>query len=297
MVDRISVLIADDRPRSRSGLKALLSTWPEVEVVGTAKDGEEAVALAGALLPDVVLMDVRMPVLDGLEATRRIRRFDKDVGVVVLTLYGSHRNEALAAGANAFLLKGCHSEELRAAIRTARRRDPVSQRSHQEEKREGKMAKVLMIHPDKCTGCRSCELACSFQHGGAFQPTTSRVHVYTWEREGMSVPMMCQQCDPAACVSVCPTGAMHQNKAAGVVEWDGARCISCKMCTMACPFGNAAYEAATNSILKCDLCNGDPQCATACTAQAIQYITDSMATRARKKGFATKFKEAFQEVR
>ena len=70
------------------------------------------------------------------------------------------------------------------------------------------MANVLMIHPDKCTGCRNCELACSFEHEGQFRPGASRVQAYTWEREGMSVPMMCQQCDDAACITVCPTGAI-----------------------------------------------------------------------------------------
>ena len=90
------------------------------------------------------------------------------------------------------------------------------------------MAKVLMIHPDKCTGCRNCELACSFEHEGQFRPGASRVQAYTWEREGMSVPMMCQQCDDAACVTVCPTGAMHRSTAmANLVDWDEGTCIRC----------------------------------------------------------------------
>ena len=111
------------------------------------------------------------------------------------------------------------------------------------------MAKVLMIHPDRCTGCRNCELACSIAKQGAFQPTASRVQAYTWEREGMSVPMMCQQCDEAACVKVCPTGAMHRStERANLVDWNAAVCIRCKMCTMACPFGNARYDAASSSI-------------------------------------------------
>jgi len=110
------VLIADDRPRSRDGLKALLLTWPEVEVVGEAADGREAVGLVEESHPDVVLMDSRMPVMDGLEATRLIKGNWPEVRVIVLTLYASHRTDALAAGADAFLVKGCPAEELLEAI-------------------------------------------------------------------------------------------------------------------------------------------------------------------------------------
>ncbi len=106
------------------------------------------------------------------------------------------------------------------------------------------MAKVLMIHPDKCTGCRNCELACSFEHERRFRPGASRVQAFTWEREGISVPMMCQQCDDAACVTVCPTGAMHHSTTTqALIDWDADKCIRCRMCVIACPFGNARYDA------------------------------------------------------
>lgn len=158
------------------------------------------------------------------------------------------------------------------------------------------MAKILMIHPDKCTGCQSCVLACSYAHEGEFRPTGSRIHVYTWEREGISVPMMCQQCDNAPCVEVCPTGAMHRNPESGVVEWDEDSCILCRMCVQACPFGNSVYDSFTNSILKCDTCGGDPACVKYCPNNALEYVEDTISTRSRKKAFASKFKEAFQEV-
>jgi CheY-like chemotaxis protein len=113
---RIQVLIADDRPRSRDGLKALLATWPELEVVGEAPDGGEAVQLVEKLRPDVVLMDARMPVMDGLEATRLIKERWPQVKVIVLTMYPSFQAVALAAGADAFLVKGCAAQELLEAI-------------------------------------------------------------------------------------------------------------------------------------------------------------------------------------
>jgi len=66
------------------------------------------------------------------------------------------------------------------------------------------MTKLLMIHPEKCTGCENCVLACSFHHEKDFRPAATRIHVFTWEREGISVPMMCQQCGDAPCIKVCP---------------------------------------------------------------------------------------------
>lgn len=157
------------------------------------------------------------------------------------------------------------------------------------------MPKVLMIHPDKCTGCRNCTLGCSFSHEQQFRPAASRVHVFSWEREGFSVPMMCQQCDDAACVKVCPTGALHRTKGAALVEYDRKKCIGCRMCTIACPFGNAVYDAATESILKCDTCGGDPACVRMCPSQALEFVDDSVSTRARKKTLAGKFKAVFEE--
>jgi Fe-S-cluster-containing hydrogenase component 2 len=162
---------------------------------------------------------------------------------------------------------------------------------------EDAMAKVLMIHPDKCTGCRNCELACSFEHEGRFRPGASRVQAFTWEREGISVPMMCQQCDPAACVTVCPTGAMHPSTTmAGVVDYDDSKCIRCKMCVIACPFGNARYDAASSSIFKCDNCQGAPECVAFCPTKALEYVDDDAQVKSRKKAYAAKFKDAFQEV-
>ncbi len=116
MAQHIRALIVDDRPRSRNGLRALLTTWPEIEVVGEAINGQEAVHQTAEYRPDVVLMDVRMPVMDGLEATHFIKNKWPEVKVVVLTMYTTYQTDALAAGADAFLIKGCRPEELLEAI-------------------------------------------------------------------------------------------------------------------------------------------------------------------------------------
>jgi len=157
------------------------------------------------------------------------------------------------------------------------------------------MAKVLMIHPDKCTGCQNCMLACSLHHEGQFRMAASRIHVYTWEREGFSVPMMCQQCDTASCMKVCPTSALHRTTGELLVEYDKSKCIGCHMCTIACPFGNIVYDSVSGIPQKCDTCGGDPSCAKACPSQALEWVDDTISVRNRKKSYAAKFKEAFQE--
>jgi anaerobic carbon-monoxide dehydrogenase iron sulfur subunit len=154
------------------------------------------------------------------------------------------------------------------------------------------MAKVLMIHPDKCTGCRNCELACSVSHEGEFRPAASRIHVYNWERENVSIPMTCQQCSTAACVSVCPTGSMSNNRADGTVVWNASSCIGCRMCTIACPFGNATYDVRSNAVLKCDMCNGSPECVQFCPNGALEFVDDTTASQGRKKAYAARFKES-----
>jgi DNA-binding NarL/FixJ family response regulator len=90
--------------------------WPEVKVVGEAANGREAVDQVAECRPDLVLMDARMPVMDGLKATRLIKNRWPEIKVVMLTLYPTFQAEALAAGADLFLIKGCPNEELLAAI-------------------------------------------------------------------------------------------------------------------------------------------------------------------------------------
>jgi len=115
-MEHCKVLIADDNTRARSGLRLLLSLQPEIEVIGEAVDGPEAVDLVRDRQPNVVLMDVRMPLLDGLEATRRMKAHWPEIRVALTSMIAAHRAKALAAGADAFLVKGCPTEELLAAI-------------------------------------------------------------------------------------------------------------------------------------------------------------------------------------
>ena len=115
------VLVADDHPAFRRGLELMLADVDDIEIVGEAETGARAVELAAELAPDVVLMDLRMPDLDGIEATRRITRQDPAPGVVVLTMFEDDDSvfAAMRAGARGYLLKGAEQDEIVRAIRAA----------------------------------------------------------------------------------------------------------------------------------------------------------------------------------
>jgi DNA-binding NarL/FixJ family response regulator len=119
MTSRLRVLIADDQRVVREGLEMVLGLLPDVEVVGSVSDGQEAVTLAAELRPDIVLMDLRMPRCDGVEATRLLREQLPSVKVVVLTTYADDRSviEALQAGARGYLTKHAGGAEIRQALR------------------------------------------------------------------------------------------------------------------------------------------------------------------------------------
>ena len=116
---RIRILLADDQPLVRSGLRRIIDADATLTVAGEAVDGSEALAQFATLHPDVVLMDVRMPIMDGIEATRRIRQADSQARVIILTTFGldEYVIEALRAGASAFVLKEAPPERILTAIR------------------------------------------------------------------------------------------------------------------------------------------------------------------------------------
>lgn len=130
---KIKVLIADDQELVRSGYKAILSTYPDFEIVGVANDGTEAVEFAQRLLPDVVLMDIRMPDKNGIDATRDITQNPllKGSHVLVLTTFDidEYVYDALGAGASGFLLKDAEPDDIAEAIKIVARGDALIQPS------------------------------------------------------------------------------------------------------------------------------------------------------------------------
>jgi DNA-binding NarL/FixJ family response regulator len=125
----VKVLIADDQELVRTGFEMILDAEPDIDVVGSAANGEEAVALTRELRPDVVLMDIRMPLVDGIEATRQLvqQYHDPPVRILILTTFDldEYVLDALRAGASGFLLKDVRASELVYAVRTIQRGDAL----------------------------------------------------------------------------------------------------------------------------------------------------------------------------
>lgn len=119
MADPIRILIVDDHPLFRDGVKALFGSISEMEVVGEATSGEEAIALAANLQPDVILMDLKMPGTNGIEATRHILHVSPHIGVLVVTMLEDDESvfAAMRAGARGYLLKGADQEDILRAVR------------------------------------------------------------------------------------------------------------------------------------------------------------------------------------
>ncbi|MEW5867734.1 MAG: response regulator transcription factor [Chloroflexota bacterium] len=126
-MDKIRILLADDHTILRQGVRALLENKPDMLIVGEAEDGHSAVRMASELQPDVVLMDIAMPLLNGLEATQRMRRDCPNTRVLILTMYDSEEyiRQALANGAMGYILKDAAACDLLEAIRAVHRGEVV----------------------------------------------------------------------------------------------------------------------------------------------------------------------------
>lgn len=126
-MNKIKVLLADDHALFREGLRSIFEDQDDIEIVGEAEDGLEAVKLVNKLSPDIVLMDINMPVVDGVEATRKILKMHNNIDIIILTMYpqDEHVFQALKAGAKAYLLKDTRSRKLLDAIRSVHRGQAV----------------------------------------------------------------------------------------------------------------------------------------------------------------------------
>jgi len=122
----VRVLIADDHALFRQGLRSLLETIDDIEIVGEAEDGHETVEMADSLKPDLILMDIAMPGFDGLEATRRLKDSCPDTKILILTMHADHPyvQKALRAGVSGYIFKGAPFNELQAALDSIKRGSP-----------------------------------------------------------------------------------------------------------------------------------------------------------------------------
>ncbi len=158
------------------------------------------------------------------------------------------------------------------------------------------MVKVLHIDAGHCTGCHQCEMACSYHHEGAFNPSKSRIKVFSLEETGRNVPYVCTQCADAWCLQACPVDAISVNDVTGAKEVSAEICVGCKVCTISCPFGTINYNSVTTKVDKCDLCGGDPDCVKVCPTPALSFIDAESAGMGKMRHWAEKTDTGNQAV-
>ena len=150
------------------------------------------------------------------------------------------------------------------------------------------MQKVITVDYKRCTGCRLCETVCSLYNEGEINPELSRVKMIRWEWDGLQIPTLCQQCDVAACLAVCPTQAIFRDKEIGCIKIDYTKCIGCKLCIQYCPFGGITYNVVRSKVIKCEYCGGDPMCVKYCETKALNYVYATELALPKKRDLGTK---------
>lgn len=151
------------------------------------------------------------------------------------------------------------------------------------------MVKVIVVEPERCTGCRTCELACSLKKTGECNPQKSRIRVLSMPHEGLDLPVICQHCENAPCRTVCSVGALQRKPQTGAMILEPSVCIGCNACMMVCPYGAINVDLERRELTKCDLCDGDPTCVKYCVTEAIRFVEADMAAKTKRQRMLNKF--------
>lgn len=157
--------------------------------------------------------------------------------------------------------------------------------------------KVITMDTSKCIGCRNCELACAFiSSGTTCERKESKIRVNHYIDDHAIIPMTCLHCEEAWCMNVCPAAAISRDEETGAVVIDSDKCAGCKMCILACPYGNIHFDEVNLVSTKCDLCDGNPRCVGHCVAAALNYEEiEEFVERSRKK-IDRRIAETFKET-
>ena len=133
--------------------------------------------------------------------------------------------------------------------------------------------KIIRVRGERCTGCRVCELVCSLEKTGIFNPRKSRIKIFQDRAKGAEIASLCQMCNPAPCVDVCPAGALGKDPKAGTLIINQEMCIGgrCLRCVAECRYAAITWDAPDGSLICCDLCDGDPECVKVCRFRALTF--------------------------
>lgn len=154
--------------------------------------------------------------------------------------------------------------------------------------------RIVAVDPDSCVACRNCEYACAFEQSGDFDTRRAHIRVAYYPAERACVPFTCMHCVDAWCQEVCPAGAIGRNAETGAVEIESDRCAGCKMCLLACPFGNIHFDEVRGLSGKCDLCGGDPRCVGSCTSGALDFVDVEDAFAYRRDALDARLRSALR---
>lgn len=142
---------------------------------------------------------------------------------------------------------------------------------------------LITVHPASCMGCRSCEMVCSLSHVGECNSERSRIRVVRSEEELHCVPVLCLDCNDAACEKACPTGATRRGGPCEIMLVDQKLCVGCSNCVNACPHGASMIDRVTEKAVRCDQCDGAPRCVDICPAGALGFMPADKVSAQRKR--------------
>jgi len=147
--------------------------------------------------------------------------------------------------------------------------------------------RIIVFDPLYCSGCMRCMTTCSTYNSGATSLSKSRIHIVRHEGHALTKideeedlifdMVVCQHCDEPFCRHLCPTLAIERDKDTGSIVINRDKCVGCRTCLVACPFGAIAYDSDRKEVIKCELCGGDPQCVRFCPTGALQFLPKKLA--------------------
>mgnify|MGYP006286448545 FL=1 len=155
--------------------------------------------------------------------------------------------------------------------------------------------RYISVDVAKCMGCHTCELACAMAHGSTDDLSAlirsgekPGYRIFVESYQSTSIPVPCNHCEEAACILACPTGACHRESEGAPVLVDNDKCIGCRMCVQACPFGMISVHPLGSGVVKCDLCilrlaqGEDPACVSSCPTKALSFAEEEEVNRSKR---------------